>query len=72
MNDLGNVTGDITITIENGSVAHDVYGGGNESKSLSDTTVNLKGNAEIGNNVFGGGNQALVSGSAKVNIEYEE
>jgi hypothetical protein len=72
LSDLGNVTGAITITIEDGSVAEDVYGGGNESKSLNNTTVTLKGNARINGNVFGGGNKALVSGSTTVNIREAE
>lgn len=46
-----------------------VYGGGNESKSLSNTTVILKGDAVIYGDVFGGGNEADVSGSTTVNIE---
>lgn len=46
-----------------------VYGGGNESKSLNNTTVTLKGDAVIYGDVFGGGNKAEVSGSATVNIE---
>ncbi len=49
-----------------------VYGGGNESKSLNNTTVTLKGDAIIYGNVFGGGNEGEVSGTAKVNIDYEE
>ena len=49
-----------------------VYGGGNESKSLNNTTVTLKGDAIIYGNVFGGGNEADVSGTATVNIDYEE
>ncbi len=69
MSDLGNVTGAITLTIHDGSVAHDVYGGGNESKSLNNTSVTLEGSATIGGNVFGGGNKADVSGSATVNIQ---
>ena len=69
MDELGNVTGAISITIENGTVANDVYGGGNESKSLNDATVNLKGNAEVLGNVFGGGNNGAVGGSTTVNIE---
>lgn len=69
MTELGNVTGAISITIENGTVAHDVYGGGNESKSLDNTTVILKGNTTVNGNVFGGGNKAAVSGSTTVNIE---
>ena len=68
MSDLGNVTGAITLTIHDGSVAHDVYGGGNESKSLDNTSVTLEGNANIGGNVFGGGNKAEVLGNTTVNI----
>lgn len=49
-----------------------VYGGGNESKSLSNTSVTLKGNAVIYGDVFGGGNKAEVQGSATVNIVNEE
>ena len=69
MTDLGNVTGAISITIDGGSVGGDVYGGGNESKSLDNTTVILKGNAVISGNVFGGGNKAEVQGSTTVNIQ---
>lgn len=72
MSDLGNVTGNITLTIDGGTVANDVFGGGNESKSLSNTSVTLTGNANIGRDVFGGGNKAPVSGSATVNIEDED
>ena len=69
MTDLGNVTGAISITIDGGSVGGDVYGGGDESKSLDDTTVTLKGNLTVGGDVFGGGNKAEVNGTATVNIE---
>lgn len=79
LTDLGNVTGAITLTIDGGYVGGtsegqssgggNVYGGGNESKSLDNTTVNLKGTAHIYGDVFGGGNKAPVSGSATVNIE---
>lgn len=69
MANLGNVAGDISITIDGGSVTKNVYGGGNESKSLDDTTVTLKGALTVGGDVFGGGNKALVSGTATVNIE---
>ena len=46
-----------------------VFGGGNESRSLSNTTVTLKGNTEVKHNVFGGGNKAIVAGSTTVKIE---
>ena len=53
-----------------GVVVHgNVYGGGNESKSLNNTTVTLKGSAHIYGNVFGGGNKAEVQGTATVRIE---
>ena len=68
LTELGNVTGAISITINGGKVSEDVFGGGNESKSLDNTTVNLKGNATIYGDVFGGGNKGHVEGSAKVNI----
>ena len=74
MDELGNVTGDISITIGGdskigtGTGGGSVYGGGNESKSLSDTSVTLQGNTEVFGDVFGGGNKAIVSGSATVNI----
>lgn len=79
MNELGNVTGAITLTIDGGYVGGtsegqspeggNVYGGGNESKSLNNTTVTLKGDAVIYGDVFGGGNKAEVQGTATVKIE---
>ena len=69
MSELGNVTGAIGITIDGGSVTHDVFGGGNESKSLNNATVTLSGNLSVGGNVYGGGNKANVSGNATVNIQ---
>jgi len=85
MTELGNVEGAISLTINGtdekgttiGTLVGDVlkegtgnvYGGGNESKSLDNTTVILKGNTTVNGNVFGGGNKAAVSGSTTVNIE---
>ena len=77
MSTLGNVTGDISLTIDgNSKIGTDdntdtgnVFGGGNESPSNSDTSVTIKGNTEVLGNVFGGGNEAVVEGSATVNIE---
>ncbi len=71
MTDLGNVTGAISLTIDGGSVTNNVFGGGNESKSLNNTTVNILGNAQIGTanssgDVYGGGNVANVGGNTKV------
>ena len=81
MDELGNVTGNIILTIDGGTVGAEndnntdhgnVYGGGNESKSLGNATVTLKGDAVIYGNVFGGGNKAEVRGSTEVNIVNEE
>ena len=67
--DLGNVTKAISITIDGDSeVTGNVFGGGNESKSLDNTTVNIQGNTYVHGNVFGGGNKAEVEGSTEVNI----
>ena len=71
LTELGNVTGAISLTIDGGSVTENVFGGGNESKSLNNATVNLKGNLEVGGSVFGGGNKAEVQGSTEVNIVAE-
>lgn len=61
MTDLGNVTGAITLTLDGNTVVHEnVFGGGNESKSLNDATVIVKGTSEVKQNVFGGGNKAFV------------
>ena len=56
-----------------------VYGGGDASAvkneanpGIASTTVTLSGNTLVLGNVFGGGNKGEVSGSATVNIEYEE
>ena len=77
LTDLGNVTGNITLTIDGNSVigtegntaTGNVFGGGNESKSLSNTTVTLKDYTQVLGNVFGGGNKAIVAGSTTVKIE---
>lgn len=70
LTDLGNVTGAITLTL-NGSttVNENVFGGGNESKSLSNTTVILQQGATVLGNVYGGGNNGTVGGNSSVTIQ---
>ena len=73
LDDLGAVTGNVTLTL-NGSttVAGNVYGGGDESavKGANNTiTVHIQDDVDIEGNVFGGGNKGLVEGSTEVNIE---
>ena len=68
MSDLGNVTDAITLTIDGGSVTNNVFGGGNESKSLNNTTVNIQNGVNIGKSVYGGGNLADVNGNTEVNV----
>ncbi len=68
MSQLGNVTGAITLNINGGSVAKNVFGGGNESPSRDNTTVTISDNAIVGTNVYGGGNVATVDGSSVVNM----
>ena len=80
MANLGNVTGAISLTI-NGSEdigskigteeiegTGNVFGGGNESRSLNNTTVEMGGNTRVLSSVYGGGNLADVNGSTSVNI----
>ena len=68
MTDLGNVTDSITLTIDGGSVTKNVFGGGNESKSLDNTTVTIRNGAKIGWSVYGGGNLADVNGNTTVSV----
>lgn len=73
LTDLGNVTGDISITIGGnskigtGSAGGCVFGGGNESKSLNNTTVTIV-NGTVTEDVYGGGNLADVTGNTKLNL----
>ena len=68
MSDLGNVTGAITITIDEGTtVGGSVFGGGNESKSLSNTNVKMVGGS-VTQDVYGGGNAADVGGGTTINL----
>lgn len=68
MSTLGNVTGAISLTISGGSVARNVFGGGNESPSRNNTSVIVTDNTVVSGNVFGGGNVATVDGSTSVAI----
>ena len=69
MSDLGNVTGAISLIIDGGTVGGNVFGGGNESKSLDNTDVVIRNGAAIELSVYGGGNIADVSGSTTVNMQ---
>ena len=69
MSTLGNVTGAISITIDGGTVAESVFGGGNESPSQNTTEVRIKGDCNVSDYVFGGGNNATVNGNTTVHIQ---
>ena len=67
MSDLGNVTGNIKITLKgNTTVNGNVFGGGNESKSLANTLVEILEHTKVLGNIYGGGNMAEVGGNTKV------
>ena len=84
MNELGNVTGDISLTLNGCTIgtthnAHAdvndgcVYGGGNESKSLKNTSVLINDTVEakttyINHSLFGGGNKADVMGNTTIDM----
>ena len=61
--------GNRVVGVDGKPTGGDVFGGGNESKSLSNTTVTLQDDVQIGGNVYGGGNKADVNGSTTVNIQ---
>ena len=70
MNTLGDVSGAITLTLDGNTVVYEnVFGGGNESKSLDDATVIVKGSSEVRGNVFGGGNKAAVEQNTTVKLQ---
>lgn len=67
LSNLGNVKKKIKITVKgNSTVNGSVFGGGFESKSLSDTEVQILGNAKVLGNIYGGGNMGEVGGNTKV------
>ena len=68
MTELGNVMKAISLTIDGGSVVGAVFGGGNESKSLDNTTVVIQNGTTIGRSVYGGGNLADVNGNTSVTV----
>ncbi|MEE1004135.1 MAG: ZmpA/ZmpB/ZmpC family metallo-endopeptidase-related protein [Bacteroidaceae bacterium] len=69
MTELGNVTGAISLTVDGGTVAGNVYGGGNESPSRNNTEVTINGTAAVSGDVYGGGNIANVDGTTSVGIQ---
>ena len=70
LNNLGQVTGNVTLTIEGNSVIDgSVCGGGDEAPMTGNTVVSIKDNTRVRDRVFGGGNLAAVnSGTATVTI----
>lgn len=73
LSNLGNVKKKIKITVKgNSTVNGSVFGGGFESKSLSDTEVQILGNAKVLGNIYGGGNMGVVGGNTKVIINGQQ
>lgn len=77
LDELGTVTGNISLTIDGATtVAGSVYGGGEESAVNGSTAVNINsgtvgttGQSGASNgSVFGGGNLGVINGSTEVNI----
>ena len=69
MAQMGKVTGEITTTVDGGTVGENVFGGGNESPSAASTKVEVKGTTTVGHDVYGGGNAAPVGASTDVLID---
>lgn len=80
LNNLGTVTGNVTLTLKGNTVVGtlegtvlkagtgSVYGGGEESAVTGNTHVLLKGNTLVRGDVFGGGNQGRVDGDTHVRL----
>ena len=83
LENLGTVTGSVTLTIkgkstigtfENGVVKHgtgNVYGGGDESTVGGNTLVKILDRTKVLGNIYGGGNRGTVGGDTKVIINGE-
>jgi hypothetical protein len=83
LDNLGAVSGDVTLTIkgkstvgtlENGVVKHgtgNVYGGGDESTVGGGTVVKILDRTRVFGNIYGGGNRGTVTGDTKVIINGE-
>ena len=69
MTTLGDVSGKITISLLGNSIVKgSVFGGGYESKALSDTKVKILGQTKVLGNIYGGGNMGTVGGNTIVII----
>ena len=64
--DMAKLTGNSNISIE-ADLSTDVYGGGNISKTVGKTNVNIKTGTHTGD-IYGGGNVGIVDGDATTNI----
>lgn len=74
MANMGRVLGNISLTINGGTVGENVYGGGNESPADASTTVLIQKNkdqqAQVTGHVFGGGRgqTAIVGQNTEVKV----
>ena len=69
LDNLGSVSGNVTLTIKGTTtVGQSVYGGGEESAVGGDTEVNIQ-NGTISTDVFGGGKEGDIHGSVLVNMQ---
>lgn len=70
LENLGAVSGNATLTIEDNSVIdNNVFGGGDSSAVNGSTTVILQEGAKVLGNVFGGGNEGPVGGNSEVIVQ---
>ena len=70
LNTLGQVGGEIYLTVDNGTrVYGSVFGGGNQSEATGNANVTVAGSGTVvTNSVFGGGNVAVLGGNAEVHL----
>ena len=69
-NDLtaAKINGSSTVTISGGTIAGDVYAGGERGSIANKATMNIEPGANIAGNIYGGGNNAGTVGSSCVNL----
>lgn len=64
--EMAKLTGNTNTTIQS-DITADVYGGGNNAKTVGTTNVNIENGTHQGD-IYGGGNLGVVEGTANVNI----
>ncbi|MGI6071260.1 MAG: InlB B-repeat-containing protein [Blautia sp.] len=62
------LTGDVSITLQNGASAGTIYGGGNGASVTGDISILLDGDGVTSTSLYGGGNNGKVNGNIQIQL----